>query len=188
MHFANPLKRDRQVVSTKGHVVEFPGKQPGGELTFVSVPAAVVAECVAAGLVPGDDVVEAPVATGPQRPKLPEAFKADLYGAFDALVAAGERESFSGSGMPKADAVSRVLGWKIEPHEITANWAEYQASTREAAEEAAKEAANLAALQARAAKEQKESDAANAKAEKEAAEAVAAKAAADAAAAKHKGK
>ena len=157
MKFANPLKRDRQVVSLKGHVVDFPGKPPGGDLVFVAVPVAVEAECIAAGLVPEDDIVEVPVATGPQRPTAPEAFQAAMFGAFDALVGEGARESFSASGLPKAEAMSKVLGWKVEFHDVQAQWPLYQSNTAEEAEAAAKEAA--------AAKAQAEAAAAAAKAQ-----------------------
>lgn len=150
MKFANPLKRDRQVVSLKGHVVNFPGKPPGGDLIFVHVPVVVEPECVAAGLVPEEDIVEVPKAEGPQRPSSPDEFQSTMFGAFDVLVGAGERDSFSASGLPKPEAMSKLLGWKVEFHDVQVQWPLYQSSAAAEAEAAAREAAAIADAKAAA--------------------------------------
>lgn len=141
MRFANPLKRDRQVVSLKGHVVNFPGKPADGDLIFVHVPVVVEPECVAAGLVPEEDIDEVPKAEGPQRPSSPDEFQAALYGAFELLIGAGERDSFSASGLPKPEAMTKLLGWKVESHDVQTHWPLYQSSTATEAAAAAAEAA-----------------------------------------------
>jgi len=132
MRFANPLKRTRQVVSTTGHSVEFPGKEADGTLAFVHVPPALEAEAIAAGLVPESDVEEPVASTGPVRPTNPEELKAAVFEGFGKMVDRGDREDFAGNGFPKVDLLSALLGWRVEAREVKDLWPQFQAAEQEA--------------------------------------------------------
>ena len=128
MRFANPLKRTRHVVSTRGHALEFPGKSADGALTFVHVPHAVQAEAIAAGLVPENEIEEVEAPTGPVRPQQPEAFKAAVFAGFSKMVDRADRDEFAGNGFPRADALSKQLGFKVEGREVKDMWPLFQSA------------------------------------------------------------
>jgi hypothetical protein len=130
MKFANPLKKSKTIASVRGHIIEFPGKTAEG-LTFVHVPPVVVPEAIAAGLMPESEIEEVEESAVPQAPLDPEARKAAVFKAFEQLVAAGERDDFAGNSFPKAEAVTRVLGWKVDSKEIKVLWPEFQSTAKE---------------------------------------------------------
>lgn len=131
MKYANPLKKTRVIASTKGHAVEFPGRAADGTVTFVHVPHAIEQEVIAAGLQPESEAEEREEVAAPKRPESAEAIKDVVYQVFDILVGKSEREDFSGNGMPKPEAVNKLLGWPISKNEIRDLWTAYQAESAE---------------------------------------------------------
>lgn len=125
MKFANPLKKARTIASLLGHTIEFPGRE-GEKLHFVHVPDVLIPECVNAGLATEEDLPEQEESKVPQRPASPEEVKSQLFDAFEMLVKAGERDSFSGNGKPKVKAVQSLVGWEVDNATLTDAWSAYQ--------------------------------------------------------------
>lgn len=121
MDYANPLKKLRVIASTKGHSLEFPGKV-GDKLTWVHVPPAVIAEVAAAGMVAREEAEEQTEDTGPTRPDNELEVAEQIDAVLTAIVARGERNDFTASGVPKVDVVSKELGWKVHAAEVKDLW------------------------------------------------------------------
>jgi hypothetical protein len=132
MKFANPLKKLKNIASTRGHSIDFPGRvaptkeNPEG-LTFVYVPVSVQAEAIAAGLMPESELDEPLDKAVVKAPEDPAERQAAVFKAFDTLVERGDRDEFAGNGSPKPDAVSKELDWKIDAKELKTAWPLYQA-------------------------------------------------------------
>lgn len=139
MRFGNPSKKSRIVSSTKGHHIEFPGKGSvpkdnvpaaavlaADGICFMYVPPAVHPEVIAAGMLPESEMEEAEAPKGAVKPTDPEKLREEAFEAFEILVAAGDRESFSGNGMPKAPAVEKLLGYVLTNTEIKDTWGKFQ--------------------------------------------------------------
>lgn len=145
MRYGNPSKKTKVIASTKGHAVEFPGRgtiakteAPKGALVaddgtvFVPVPDPIVSEVAAQGMLPESELEEAEDVVKPLRPEDPEKLKAAAYKAFDQLVAGADRESFAGTGVPKGNAVEKVLGYALNNAEIKDLWGKYLIDKKDA--------------------------------------------------------
>lgn len=131
MKFANPLKKNRTIASTLGHSIDFPGRD-GDVLHFVHVPDLLIPECVAAGLATEEDLPEKEDAGVPTRPNSADEVASQMHDAFDLLVKAGERESFTAAGIPKAKAVQALVGWEVDNATLKDQWSAYQIASAEA--------------------------------------------------------
>jgi hypothetical protein len=139
MKFANPLKKLRNITSTLGHSIDFPGKGTKKEacpeglepdangFVWVFVPPAIVPEAVAAGFMPDSEVQEEDEDELPTAPTDSDERQLAMFEAFDKLVARGAREDFTASGSPRVDAVEKVLGWKPDKNEMRDAWIANQA-------------------------------------------------------------
>ena len=58
--------------------------------------------------------------TGPEREEL-------IFAAFDELVERNDSKDFAASGMPKANAMKRSLGFTLDTPELTRTWMLFQA-------------------------------------------------------------
>lgn len=146
MRFANPSKKLRSFASLKGHSVNFIGKQsmrdgkpvdpdfktPEGAmltedgLVFVYVPPAIREEVTNIGMIPETENEEPEVAVRAKKPEDATKLKEALYTAFDILVEAAERESFTAAGTPKVKYVERLLGYDVTQDEVKDTFAAYQ--------------------------------------------------------------
>lgn len=128
--FANPLKKDRTITSLLGHSIFFPGRTDKG-MTFVHVPPMLVPECISAGLAPEDEIEEKDEPTKPRKPDDPSELRKQMFEAFDMLVGAGDRESFTAAGTPKNKAVDSMLGWDCDNATLKDQWAAYRLAKAE---------------------------------------------------------
>ena len=115
-------RRNYWLSTTKGHSVNF----KAGEPTFVS--PTIVADAIAIGAELAEG--EAPVDITPDTPQGPNTGPADqtireqqVLDAINLLVAENHRDSFAASGIPKADAVTKLVGYKVDKREVQAVWA-----------------------------------------------------------------
>jgi hypothetical protein len=117
------MRRNRTVVSSLGHSVEFAKDMP----TYV--PPELYQEVMAAGAVPeeeGFDPVPAQQAQGVVEPTDPFVREAALFAAFEALSLRGKREDFTASGTPHPKAMEKELGWKVSNKERDTAWTLYR--------------------------------------------------------------
>lgn len=115
------LRRNYWLSTTKGHSVMFEAGVP----KFVS--PAIIADAVAIGaeFVDAADKVD----ITPDAPAGPNSGPADatireqqILDAINLLVAENHRDSFAASGLPKADAVSKLVDYKVDKREVQAVW------------------------------------------------------------------
>jgi hypothetical protein len=143
MRFGNPSKKTRVVASTKGHAIELPGrgsltedKLPTGAVlsadgtVFVLVPDVMQEELVSAGLLPEDEIQEKPESAHPKKPESKDELQKEVFAAFDLVIDANERESFSGTGIPKPAAVEKITGYTLNNAELKDLWGKYLTEKR----------------------------------------------------------
>jgi len=113
------LRRNYWLSTTKGHSVMFQAGVP------VYVAPSIVADAVAIGADPVDGEVD----ITPQEPKGPNTGPADkllrdqqILDAINLLVAENHRDSFAASGVPKSEAVSKLVDYKVDKREVQAVW------------------------------------------------------------------
>lgn len=128
MEFANPQRsRARTLVSTAGHAIEFPpADKQTGEMVYVHVPPHLTNEAISMGLEPKEALPDEPEPEGPVEPTDPDTRQSALFETFELLIATNAREDFSGNGYPKAEAISKLLGWAPKKPELAATWQAYQ--------------------------------------------------------------
>lgn len=152
MRYGNPSKKNKVVASLKGHSIEFPGRGTVAAedikpvknvpedrqtilkdgMVFIHVPHGLEHEVAQNGMIPEVEIEETEVPAGPVRPEDPQKLKTEVYAAFDKLVAAAERESFGGHGVPKGNAVEKVLGYALNNAEIKDFWTKYTVDKKDA--------------------------------------------------------
>lgn len=144
MRFGNPSKKAKVVASLRGHAIEFPGKgtpkdkiPPGAEVSsdgvvYVYVPPAMHSEVLAQGLLSESEIEEKEPSKLPVKPQDAEKLKEAAFEAFDMLVEVNERESFSGNGYPKAQAIEKLLGYALTTGEIKDLWNAYRLEKKDA--------------------------------------------------------
>lgn len=138
MRYGNPSKKTKTIASLRGHAIEFPGKgsvtqdeAPKGALVaegivYVHVPVAVQGEVAQQGMLPESEIEEVDEKPGPVKPEDSAKLQEAAFGAFDALINAGDRESFGGNANPKPAAVQKVLGYALTTNEVKDLWAKYR--------------------------------------------------------------
>jgi hypothetical protein len=145
MRYGNPSKKSKIIASTKGHAIEFPGKGTTDKdkvpaeailatdgILYVRVPDAIAEEVASAGMLPESEIEEP--ADGPKLPKRPEdpsIVQKEVFAAFDLVIEANERESFSGTGLPKPAAMEKILGYSLNNAEIKDLFGRYLSSKKE---------------------------------------------------------
>lgn len=127
------LNRNFTLNTTKGHSVAFVKGKP------THVPPAVYQEALGIGAMPpdgSDPVIEEVVKTD-KAPADPAERASVILSAIEKLVAENARESFTAAGVPAADAVTKLVGFKVQTKEIAPVWQMYH--DKVAAEKAAAE-------------------------------------------------
>lgn len=114
------LLRNRTLATTSGHVIEFVKGVP------THVPADAYADAQAIGAIPEDELPENEVVEADEITD-PEARKAAVYAAFDALVLRNGREDFTAAGSPTPKALNTLLGWALSSKERNLSWNQYRA-------------------------------------------------------------
>lgn len=113
------LNRTFRLITTKGHTIAFVKGEP------VYVPPMVQAEALAIGATFEDgsipEISEEPPKSG--RPADPTKATEAIKEAILLLVTQNAREDFAASGAPKAEAVSRLVGFDVNKKEAAAVWA-----------------------------------------------------------------
>lgn len=117
------LNRNKTVSSTKGHTIEFIKDIP------INVPTEMHSEVMAIGAIPTEELPVEKTIDNPE-PQDPEARKALIIGAIEALVLRGKREDFTASGLPDVRALREIIGFGINHKERDALWGEVQAKQR----------------------------------------------------------
>lgn len=117
------LQRNHVVRSLNGSSAAFKAGVP----TFV--PPQLVPEAVAVGAVFVDGQtpnVLPPEEVAPVAPVSPEARKEAYEKAFVVLVKRNERFDFTGTGIPTAKAVEKLISWEPNPKELKQYWAAWR--------------------------------------------------------------
>ena len=115
------MMRDRTVVSTLGHSVEFKKGAP------THVPPALIAEVLAAGGITKDEIPE-DEAKKTLEPTDPNERAELIQEAIKIVVERANRDDFTATGAPSPKVLSTELGWPISAKERDLQWAAYQAS------------------------------------------------------------
>lgn len=123
------MNRNLTVSSTSGHAVKFFKDKP------VYVPPMLVSECMAKGAIPAEgeklnvpeakDKEQVPPPIGDERITL-------LEQAFEEMVAKNERTAFGANGIPKIDALRKLISFPIDAGELKALWKAYKVKANEA--------------------------------------------------------
>lgn len=113
------MQRDKTVACLSGHIIPFKKGEP------IFVPPGAVAECMAVGAVPTEDLPEEPEAVAGTAPADPLERKALILKAFEALRERNQRGDFDAAGKPHPKAVSAIVGFTVESRERNTVWTEY---------------------------------------------------------------
>lgn len=111
------LGRDKTVATLQGHTIVFKKGEP------THVPPECYKEVIAVGAIPEEEVPEP--ARNENEPKDPEARKAKIFQAFKTIKEGNIRDNFGGTGTPKVEAVSTIVGFRIDSRERDALWQEF---------------------------------------------------------------
>jgi hypothetical protein len=118
------LNRNKTVVSTQGHAIEFKKGEP------THVPHALWAEVQAIGAVPEEELPEEKRADT-KEPADPVARKKAIFAAFEQLILGAKRDSFMATGAPHAKALIAQMGFAIDNKERDVLWAEFKLAEAE---------------------------------------------------------
>lgn len=115
------LNRNHTLTTTKGHVLEF----KKGVATHV--PPAVYQEALGIGAIPpdGEDPVVQDVVKTDSAPNDPSERAPLILAAIEKLVAENSRENFTAAGSPTVEAVSKIVGFKVQSKEVAPVWQAY---------------------------------------------------------------
>ena len=112
------LNRNYVLTTTKGHSVAFEKGKP------THVPPTIYQEALAIGAIPPDgeepqveDVVKTDNAPGDPAERAPL-----ILAAIEKLVAENARDNFTAAGSPTVDAVSKLVGFKVQSKEVASVW------------------------------------------------------------------
>lgn len=88
-----------------------------------NVPDICVREFLAMGAMPADNkpLIHAPPVV-PADPTDPGERREHILKAFDAIKKRGNREDYAATGLPRAEAVSEIVGFKVTTKEVTSAW------------------------------------------------------------------
>ena len=115
------LNRNYVLTTTKGHSVAFEKGKP------THVPPAIYQEALAIGAIPpdgADPLVEEVIKTD-NAPADPTERAPLILAVIEKLVAENARDNFTAAGSPTVDAVSKLVGFKVQSKEIALVWQSY---------------------------------------------------------------
>ena len=115
------MHRNRTIVSTSGHAVEFKKGEP------IHVPPSMYEEVMAAGGIPEEELDLDPK-TNPDitEPTDPTVRQQAIFEAFETVTLRGKREDFTAAGAPHAKVLSTILGWTVQNKERDAAWVAFK--------------------------------------------------------------
>lgn len=113
------LNRNHQLSSTLGHTIDFIKGEP------VHVPPSMWTNALSIGAVPEEELPQTTVAQT-KEPSDPVVRKAAIFEAFEQLILGAKRESFTGTGVPHAKALTAQQGFVIDNKERDALWQEFR--------------------------------------------------------------
>lgn len=144
MKYGNPSKKAKVVTSLKGHSIEFPGRGSvpaksasahqsvdADGVVYVYVPPAVRVEVAAAGMQPETEFEEPAEKVVSAKPEGEDELRKQVYETFKMLVELADRESFAGTGVPKSQAVEKLLGYAITNTELKNLWNRFLLDSKE---------------------------------------------------------
>jgi hypothetical protein len=115
------LNRNFTLNTNKGHSIAFVKGEP------THVPPAIYQDALAIGAIPPDgaeptvqEVVKTDNAPGDPAERAPL-----ILAAIEKLVAENARDNFTAAGSPSVEAVSKVVGFKVQSKEIAPVWQTY---------------------------------------------------------------
>lgn len=115
------LNRNYVLSTELGHSIQFIKDEP------VYVPPVVQARAIAIGATPADG--SDPEVLGAESvkhdPQDPQERNPLIMDAILQLVARNERDDFNAAGMPRVDAVSKIVDFKVSAQEIAGQWQAY---------------------------------------------------------------
>lgn len=118
------MHRNRTLVSTSGHAVEFVKGEP------THVPPAMYEQVMAAGGIPEEELDLDPKDPDTvEEPADPITRQKEIFKAMEKVTLRGKREEFTASGAPHAKVLSVELGWTVQNKERDQAWTAFQ--TRE---------------------------------------------------------
>lgn len=120
------LNRNYVLATLRGHRIRFVKDEP----TYV--PPAVVPDAVAIGATPADGsdpnvLPPDPKGANPTASD-PTARKAAIMAAIDKIIERNSKDDFNAANQPKADAVSKVVDFKVDGKELAVLLQEYYES------------------------------------------------------------
>ncbi len=117
------LNRNATVSTMKGHRIRFEKDEP------VFVPPICIPDVVAVGATPADGTdpdLDQDVAPGIPAAANDPVLRAEvIQAAIIKLVATNERGTFGADNAPKADAISTIVGFKVDNKERNVAWRAY---------------------------------------------------------------
>lgn len=113
------LNKDKTVTGTSGHTIEFKKGEP------THVPREMWADVQAVGADPVEDLPEEQKKTGNEPADAAER-ELLIFAAFEQIVLANERNDFSGTGVPHAKALEKILGFRLDNKERDALWTKFK--------------------------------------------------------------
>lgn len=121
------LNRDHTLVTTKGHVIAFAKNTP------THVPPAVYQDAIAIGAVPVDGTDPDVLDEGKQETVALtlEEREAAIIATFEGLIERNERDTFTAAGHPHFNAVSALVGFKVQGKEVSNAWQKFNDSKGE---------------------------------------------------------
>lgn len=115
------LNRNFILNTNKGHSVSFAKGEP------THVPPTIYQEALAIGAIPpdGEDPVVEEVVKTDNAPGDPAERAPLILAAIEKLVAENARDNFTAAGSPTVDAVSKLVGFKVQAKEVAPVWQAY---------------------------------------------------------------
>ena len=114
------MLRNRVVVSTLGHAIEFKKNEP------VFVPREMYDAVIAAGAVPEEEIPEDELPPKSNEPTAADERELALFIAFETIVSRGKREDFTAGGLPHTKALTQELGWTVPNKERDVAWVKFK--------------------------------------------------------------
>lgn len=116
------LGRNYVLVSKSGRAIEFVKGKP------VHVPPDVIKEAIGIGALPADGADAEQFFKEPEltkAPSDPQERGERIVEVIRKLVERNDRDDFTAAGYPNAKVVSKLLGWRVEPREVSVAYRAY---------------------------------------------------------------
>jgi hypothetical protein len=116
------LNRNYVLRTTKGHIISFVKGEPAW------VPPIIEKDAIAIGAERADggstDLL------GPEKEAVKtisgDELRAQMFTTFELIVEKNDPKEFTGQGIPRVDAVERILGFNVDRADVVDAWAEFK--------------------------------------------------------------